>query len=273
MIRLTYCIRRRTDVAIDDFRDYWLNHHGPLVASHANTLGIRRYVQTHVKHEDPLTELLRTTYGTSQDLFDGAADLWFADRQDFAARMAATDGREAAQHILGDAREFIDHSRSALWFGIEVPQINLDEDIIAHERSPVMKWLAPLWQRPELTREQTLSHWLANHGPLVRQGARTVPMLRYLQVHRFEDPLTDALRKERGAMTDPIYGHAELWVDRHALGAASGPEVEQAFALFVEDCRQFIDLPRSSFQMGKEYVLVDQPLVTSPIPGPSNKLC
>lgn len=79
-------------------------------------------------------------------------------------------------------------------------------------------------------------------------------MLRYLQIHRFEDPVTDALPADRGAMDAPIYGHAELWVDRHALGAAAGPEVDEAFRLFVEDCQQLIDLPRSSFQMGKEYV-------------------
>jgi hypothetical protein len=272
MIRLTYFIRRRTDFSIEDFSDYWLNHHGPLVARHAPTLGIRRYVQTHVKHDDPLTDLLKTTYGTSDDLFDGAADYWIADRRDFATRLATTAGREAAQEILTDARNFIDHSRSALWFGVEVPQINLSEDVIAHERSPVMKWLAPLWKRPELNLEQTLSHWMMNHGPLVRQGARTVPMLRYLQVHRFEDPVTDALRAERGALDDPIYGHAELWVDRHALGAAAGPEVDEAFSLFVEDCKQFIDLPRSSFQMGKEYVLVELPWINRPIPAPDLSL-
>jgi uncharacterized protein (TIGR02118 family) len=269
MIRLTYLIRRRPDLSIADFRDYWLNKHGPLVARQTDVFGIRRYVQTHTHHDDPLTELLRNTYGTSADLFDGAADLWFSSRQDLAEAFASPEGQEAAQQLLADEREFIDLSRSALWFGVELPQINLDEDIIAHERSPIMKWLAPLWKLPELTREETLSHWAMNHGPLVRQGARTVPMLRYLQIHRFDDPLTDQMRAERGSLDEPIYGHAELWVDRHALGAASGPEVEAAFELFVEDCKQFIDLPRSSFQMGKEYLLVDRPQVTRPIPTPS----
>jgi EthD domain len=272
VIRLTYMIRRRADLSIEAFQNYWLNTHGPLVASHGPAMGIRRYVQTHVRHDDPLTELLRTTYGTSSDLFDGAADLWFTDRQELEDRLNSPAGKNAAQELLVDEGHFIDASRSALWFGVESPQINFDEDVIAHEASSVMKWVAPLWKLPGLTVEETLSHWLMNHGPLVRQGARTVPMLRYLQIHAFDDPLADQLRAERGTMNAPIYGHAELWVDRHALGTAAGPEVDKAFELFVADCRQFIDLPRSPFQMGKEFVLIDLPAVPEPIPVPRRSL-
>ncbi len=271
MFRLSYFIRRRPDISLADFHRYWLECHGPLVVRHAPVLGIRRHIQTHVSHDDPLGAFLRETYGTSEELFDGAADFWFKDRNELAAALASPAGRDAARDLLAAEREFIDLARSALWFGVELPQLESASGTVAHERSAIVKWLAPLWRRPELGPDETRAHWLLNHGPLVREGARAVPMLRYLQIHRFEDPLADGLRAERGSMTDPVYGHAELWFDRHAVAAAAGPEFERAIALFVEDCRLFIDLPRSPFMVGKEHVLLDLPQVTRPIPEPPSR--
>jgi EthD domain len=57
------------------FQDYWLNKHGPLVASLADTLGIRRYVQLHsLPHH--LSEGIRVSRNSPSE-FDGVAQLWF----------------------------------------------------------------------------------------------------------------------------------------------------------------------------------------------------
>ena len=45
MIKLTFCLARLPHLTREQFQDYWLNKHAPLVASHKATLGIRRYVQ------------------------------------------------------------------------------------------------------------------------------------------------------------------------------------------------------------------------------------
>ena len=47
MIKIVYCLRRKAGMSAEAFHDYWLNTHGPLVRRHAETLAIRRYVQTH----------------------------------------------------------------------------------------------------------------------------------------------------------------------------------------------------------------------------------
>ena len=270
MFRLVYFLRRKPGLTIDAFRDYWLNQHGPLVARHAPALGIRRYVQTHVLHDDPVGRLLQSTYGTSTDLFDGLAELWLQDLGHAAQCFGSSSG--AGRELLDDEREFIDLSRSMLWFGIEAPQINPLGWTVAEPASSIVKWLAPLWKRPDLGLAETRSHWLTNHGPLVRELTSAVPMLRYLQIHRFDDALADEINAARGGMREPVFGHAELWLDRHALAAAAGPEVDAAFGFFVEDCKLFIDLPASPFMIGKEHVLVDRQLVVRPIPTPRSTL-
>ena len=47
MIKLVFALRRRGDLSRDEFQRYWREHHAPLVRSHAEVLGIRRYVQVH----------------------------------------------------------------------------------------------------------------------------------------------------------------------------------------------------------------------------------
>lgn len=47
MIKLVFCLRRREGLSREEFQRYWLEQHGPLVRSHADVLGIRRYIQVH----------------------------------------------------------------------------------------------------------------------------------------------------------------------------------------------------------------------------------
>ena len=47
MVKLVFCCRRLPHLTRAEFQRYWRETHGPLVQRHADTLGIRRYVQTH----------------------------------------------------------------------------------------------------------------------------------------------------------------------------------------------------------------------------------
>ena len=47
MIKLTFCLVRLPRLSRDEFQNYWYGTHAPLVASVADTLQIRRYVQMH----------------------------------------------------------------------------------------------------------------------------------------------------------------------------------------------------------------------------------
>ena len=258
MIRLVYVIRRLANLSRQEFQDYWRNVHGPLAAKHSTALGIRRYVQTHTL-DDPINDLLKEPRGTLEP-FDGVAELWWNHENELAEAAAGPQGKEAAEELLEDERKFIDSSRSSIYLATEVPQINPPpENIVAREETPIIKLCFFGHHRPELSAEEAGLYWRMHHGPLVRSLAPAARIRRYLQVHRLETPLNDALREPRGKMAEPFMGHAELWFDRLELaGAAMTPEGARATQLLVEDEAKFVDFKRSSLWVAKEHVFIDR---------------
>ena len=117
MIKLTFCLIRLPHLTREAFQDYWLNKHGPLVKSHQQTLGIRRYVQLH--SADPAVSVdIRQSRG-GPDQYDGVAQLWWDSFDDLAKRLTDPRGIEAGRQLLEDEQKFIDLPRSPLWWGEE----------------------------------------------------------------------------------------------------------------------------------------------------------
>lgn len=117
MIKLTFCLTRLPHLSREQFQDYWLNTHGPLVASVQEALRIRRYVQTHSAPEETEAALRETRGGPPG--YDGVAELWWDDWAALEANAADPAAREAGALLLADERRFIDLSRSPLWWGEE----------------------------------------------------------------------------------------------------------------------------------------------------------
>ena len=120
MIKLIFCLRRKSGMSLAEFQDYWLNTHAPLVRSHAKTLRIRRYVQTHTL-DDPATQQAIARARGAPEAFDGVAELWWDSREEMTAGVATAEGRDASIALLQDERKFIDHARSPLWIAEEHP--------------------------------------------------------------------------------------------------------------------------------------------------------
>ena len=106
----------------EEFQRYWYDEHGPLVRRHADALGIRRYVQTHLL-EDELNGLLARSRGSEPEHYDGVAELWWDSLEDFQAAGASERGRAASAALLRDEETFIDLKSSPLWIGVERPVI------------------------------------------------------------------------------------------------------------------------------------------------------
>jgi uncharacterized protein (TIGR02118 family) len=121
MIKLTFCLTRLPQFSRDAFQAYWLDVHGPLVASVAETLQIRRYVQLHSLSAETQAGL-RASRGAPAE-YDGVAELWFDSLQSMAANGARPEAQAAAALLLEDERRFIDLSRSPLWWGEERPVV------------------------------------------------------------------------------------------------------------------------------------------------------
>ncbi len=117
MIKLTFCLVRLPSLSREEFQAYWRDRHAPLVASVAETLGIRRYVQCHSLPADAHVGLRASRQAPSE--FDGVAELWFDSLDAVAENGRSPEAQAAAQLLLDDERKFIDLPRSPLWWGEE----------------------------------------------------------------------------------------------------------------------------------------------------------
>ena len=116
MIKLSFCLRRLSHLSREDFQTYWREQHAPLVARHAKTLGILRYVQVHAGH-DALNDAMQGSRGGPQ-AYDGIAELWFESEEAMAANTSEAAAKAGAE-LLEDEKKFIDLANSPLWFGDE----------------------------------------------------------------------------------------------------------------------------------------------------------
>jgi uncharacterized protein (TIGR02118 family) len=117
MIKLTFCLVRLPHLSRAQFQKYWFETHAPLVASVAETLQIRRYVQLHSLPADAHAALRESRQAPAE--FDGVAELWFDSLEALAANSERAEAREAGRRLLEDERRFIDLAKSPLWWGEE----------------------------------------------------------------------------------------------------------------------------------------------------------
>ena len=116
-----FCLKRLPGLSRQEFQRYWREQHGPLVASHAEALGIRRYVQVHTL-DSPVNAAAQASRGGPEE-FDGVAELWYDSLEALQAAVRTDAGRAAGAELLEDERRFIDLERSPLWFAEEKPVV------------------------------------------------------------------------------------------------------------------------------------------------------
>lgn len=112
MVKLIFCLRRLPHLDRAAFQAYWRDVHGPLVATHADALGLLRYEQSYTL-DDSLSQPLTAPRGSPAP-YDGVAELWWEPQatRSSAQREAA---RQANAALLADERRFIDLAASPLF--------------------------------------------------------------------------------------------------------------------------------------------------------------
>jgi uncharacterized protein (TIGR02118 family) len=117
MIKLTFCLVRLPSLSRGSFQNYWYGTHAPLVASVAETLQIRRYVQMHSLPAEA-SAATRATRNAPEE-YDGVAELWFDSFEAMAENGRRPEAQAAGAMLLEDEKRFIDLPRSPLWWGQE----------------------------------------------------------------------------------------------------------------------------------------------------------
>ena len=95
MIRITFLLRKKADLSLEAFQEYWLNEHGPLVASVANKINALRYVQVHTM-EHPANEAMAQARGGMEPVYDGVAEVYFESRAALVSALETEAGQAAA---------------------------------------------------------------------------------------------------------------------------------------------------------------------------------
>lgn len=109
MIKMSLFLKRRADLSWQEFSDYWMRKHWPIVLSVPEVKKYtRRYVQQH--------NIGGTPDGVTPAPYDGIAEAWFDDVQ---AAFAVTGSANWAAVVAKDDENFLDRSKTLMMFSEE----------------------------------------------------------------------------------------------------------------------------------------------------------
>ena len=118
MIKFVCLIPRRPDLTREQFFVRWRNEHATLVKRHAETLGIRRYVQSH-RIESAALAGFKAMRDWPEAGFDGLTEIWLDSLEAFARSISTPEGRLANQALAADEAEFADQPRVIVFMSEE----------------------------------------------------------------------------------------------------------------------------------------------------------
>jgi uncharacterized protein (TIGR02118 family) len=117
MIKLMVCIKRKKGMSREEFREYWLKHHGPLFQRFAETYKAVKYVQNHTI-DSPLNENMKKSRGYAEE-YDGIGEIWWESEKDFIAAVTSPEGQKLRGMFVEDEARFIDLHESSGFFTVE----------------------------------------------------------------------------------------------------------------------------------------------------------
>ncbi|MEC9459162.1 MAG: EthD domain-containing protein [Pseudomonadota bacterium] len=118
MIKLSFCLTRQNHLTREEFQDYWINNHAPLVKSVSKDLKIIKYHQIHCKDYDFLntTRKARVPDGKLPNEYDGIAEIYWDSWDDLKSLSDDEKARDAGKILLDDEAKFINFEKSPLMF-------------------------------------------------------------------------------------------------------------------------------------------------------------
>lgn len=103
MVKLTIAVKKKADISVEDFHDYWRTTHAELIKGLGISRYIRKYVQCHTAAEE---------YAAGEPAYDGTAEVWFdsaADKEKFLA------DPEFAEKVVPDNLKFADMEKTVFF--------------------------------------------------------------------------------------------------------------------------------------------------------------
>lgn len=124
MIKITYLIFGREDLAADDIKRLWMIEHGAMVQRLAPRIRLARYVQT-IRTPHPLENVMARSRNLNADLPFGMAELSWETLEDLEFSFRDDQAINAYREMLEDEKRFASRSvASTPWIGVEREVIN-----------------------------------------------------------------------------------------------------------------------------------------------------
>ena len=100
-------MKRRPGMSVEDFQDYYENHHAPLCVTYAS--GMKRYERRFLTpHPNPDT-------GATEELaFDVITELWFDDETTFRNTVTYLSTSKMPQAVVDDEMRLFDRSKTRM---------------------------------------------------------------------------------------------------------------------------------------------------------------
>lgn len=257
MFKLVIESWKKAGFSREQFLDHLVNVHGPLVRTHGRALGFRKYVQN---IRLPSREIDEFGAGRNwAEAPDASVEIWFDSIEAMQRAFASPEGQAAGAVLEEDERRFVDPSRVSAFLSTEVvvfdflkPGQHLAPD------SELVKMVVQVWKKPDMTTEAFQTRWREGHGDLVRENARAMGFLRYVQSYPVPSPEIAAFADARGWRGAPD-GLTEVWWDSEAamIETFKSDETARASTILAEDEVKFIHPPKINAFLAREHVVFD----------------
>lgn len=115
MIRLVYCVGRRADISIEEFRSFWNDEHYSMLLKEYNqvfrTTGFKKNLVLKV----PMNSIILDRQGTRKP-YDGVIEMSWNSAQELVTASYTPEAKELRRKIEEYEKVFVDKTRSALFF-------------------------------------------------------------------------------------------------------------------------------------------------------------
>ena len=234
-VKIIRLVKRRADLTLAQFKDYWLTRHALHERRAIETTPLQKVVASIATGEVAL--------GGTVSPFDGMVALHFGSLEDARAAMSGP-GTAAMRE---DAKNFVDPRSS--------PQIFADEYLVSEKedasgtirRSGQLKTIRTMSRRRDLTHAQFKDYWLNQHSRLEREVIETTSMQRIVASFALpENPVAP----EFDGLAELYFAKVE---DIRAMFAGPVP------AMMRKDEENFVQMNAPAVRLvAEEYVIGDK---------------
>jgi len=109
MVKMIVSVWRRPEFTPEKFVDRWRNEHAALVSKYADTLRMRRYVQSHAVPSKAIDAFAKGR-GWARPC-DGVTEVWWDSAEDLETAFATPEGQEASAVLREDEAVFVEMSK------------------------------------------------------------------------------------------------------------------------------------------------------------------